>query len=47
MIKDFVSVTDHIKNFSIENNILGKYFQKYLNKNAIILVLKENINDYF
>ena len=41
-------MTDHIKNFSIENNILGKYFQKNLNKNTtIILVWHENINDYF
>ena len=28
MKKDIVSVTDHIKDFSIEKEILGNYFQE-------------------
>ena len=48
MIKDYVSVTDHIKSFSIEKKILGKYFQDNLNKNTtIILVWHEKIDDLF
>jgi len=46
--KDVVSVTDHIKSFSVENDILGEYFQSYLDENTtIILVWHEIINESF
>jgi len=48
MVRDVVSVTDHIKSFSVEKNLLGEYFQSNLDKNTtIILVWHEIINASF
>ena len=45
---DIVAVTDHIKDFSIEQNILGDYFDNKLsNKTTIILVWHKEINESF
>ena len=43
-----VSVTDHIKDFEIEKNILGDYFNSNLStKTTIILVWHKEINEAF
>ena len=48
MKKDLVAVTDHIKEFSIEKKLLGKYFDDELSsKTSIILVWHEVINEDF
>ena len=48
MISDIVSVTDHIKNFSIEKKLLGNYFnEKVSEKTTIILVWHEKIDSNF
>jgi len=48
MFSDLVSVTDHIKNFSVEKKFLGKYFQEKLSKDTtIILVWHKLINKKF
>ncbi len=48
MLNDFVAVTDHIKNFTIEKEILGDYFENSLsNKTSIILVWHKLINEEF
>ena len=48
MISDIVSVTDHIKNFSIEKKLLGNYFdEKVSEKTTIILVWHEQIDSNF
>ncbi len=48
MILDFVSVTDHIENFSIEKEILGDFFAENLsNKTTIILVWHKVIDRDF
>ena len=45
---DIVAVTDHIKDFSIERNLLGDYFDNNLsNKTTIILVWHKEINESF
>ena len=48
MISDVVAVTDHIKNFSIERKILGKYFDdKISERTTIILVWHKKIDRNF
>ena len=48
MNSDIVAVTDHIKDFSIEKNLLGDYFEYQLsNKTTIILVWHKEINESF
>ena len=48
MKSDFVAVTDHIKNFSIEKEILGNYFDYEVSKKTtIILVWHKIIDDKF
>lgn len=48
MLSDLVSVTDHIKNFSVEREILGNYFHDKLSNNTtIILVWHKNIDEKF
>ena len=48
MKKDIVSVTDHIKDFSIEKEILGNYFQEEFSFNTTIaLVWHKKINKKF
>ena len=45
---DLVAISDHIKNFSIERNILGDYFQENLDeKTTILLVWHKNIDKKF
>ena len=45
---DLVSVTDHITNFSIEENILGDYFHnKVSDKTTILLVWHKVIDEDF
>ena len=39
MISDLVAVTDHIKNFSFEKRLLGKYFDEKLSKKTTILLV--------
>ena len=39
MILDFVSVTDHIENFSIEKEILGDFFAENLSNKTTIISL--------
>ncbi len=43
MISDFVAVTDHIKNFSIEKKLLGEYFDNKLSKRTTILLVWHKI----
>ena len=46
IISDFVAVTDHIKNFSVEKKILDGYFQDEItNQTTIILVWHKLINE--
>ena len=48
MRNDLVSVTDHIKNFSIERAILGNFFSdKLTSDTTIILVWHQLINKDF
>lgn len=48
MNSDIVAVTDHIKDFSIEKNLLGDYFDYQLSKKTtIILVWHKEINEAF
>ena len=48
MISDIVAVTDHIKDFSIEEKLLGDYFNSKLsNKTTIALVWHKEINELF
>ena len=48
MNSDLVTVTDHIKNFSVEKEILGDYFENSLsNKTSIILVWHKLIDEDF
>ena len=48
MKSDFVAVTDHIKEFSIEKKILGRLFEdKVSNKTTILLVWHKDINENF
>ena len=48
MKSDVVAVTDHIKDFAIEKNFLGDYFDYQLsNKTSIILVWHKEINESF
>ena len=48
MLNDFVAVTDHIKNFTIEKEILGDHFEDSLsNKTSIILVWHKLIDKEF
>ena len=48
IIPDFVAVTDHIKNFSLEKKILDGYFQDEItNQTTIILVWHKLINEEF
>ena len=48
MKSDIVAVTDHIKDFSIEKEFLGDFFEDKLSKKTtIILVWHENINENF
>jgi len=48
MKTELISVTDHIKEFSIEKEILGKYFEEKLSqKTSIILVWHKEINKDF
>ena len=48
MISDIVAVTDHIKDFSIEKNFLGDYFNHNLSdKTTIVLVWHKEINEEF
>ena len=48
MKSDFVAVTDHIEEFSIEKKILGSYFEdKISNKTTILLVWHKNIDENF
>ena len=45
---DIIAVTDHIKDFSIERNLLGDYFDNNLsNKTTMILVWHKEINESF
>ena len=45
---DYVAITDHIKNFSIEKKLLGKYFEdKVSDKTTIILVWHKQIDKEF
>ena len=48
MKPDFVAITDHIKEFSVEEKFLGNYFDNELSgKTTIILVWHEIINESF
>ena len=48
MKPDFISVTDHIEDFSIEREILGEFFEdKISDKTSIILVWHKEINENF
>ena len=48
MKSDLVAVTDHIKNFSIEKNILGDFFEDEIsNKTTILLVWHKVIDKKF
>ena len=48
MNSDLVAVTDHIKDFSIEREILGNFFEdKISKKTTIILVWHKEINEKF
>jgi len=48
MKSDFIAVTDHIKDFSIEKEILGKFFEDTISKKTtIILVWHKEINEKF
>ena len=48
MKSDFIAVTDHIKDFSIEREILGKFFEDTISKKTtIILVWHKEINEKF
>ena len=48
MKSDFVAVTDHIKDFSVEKKFLGNYFENELsNKITIVLVWHKLINQDF
>ena len=48
METDFIAVTDHIKNFSIEKKILGDFFEnKISNKTTILLVWHKLIDKEF
>ena len=48
MKTDLVAVTDHIKNFSIEREILGNYFESNIsNKTTILLVWHKIIDEKF
>ncbi len=48
MKSDFVAITDHIKDFSIEKKLLGKYFEdKISKKTSIILVWHKLIDEKF
>ena len=48
MKNDLISVTDHIKEFTIEKQILGEYFdEKISQKTSIILVWHKEINKVF
>ena len=45
---DLVAVTDHIKDFSIEKNILGDFFEnKISNRTTILLVWHKLIDEKF
>tara|TARA_A100001035_G_scaffold279598_1_gene281497 strand:+ start:390 stop:1340 length:951 start_codon:yes stop_codon:yes gene_type:complete len=47
-MQDFVSITDHIKEYSIESEILGSYLlPKLSEKTTIILVWHKEINEEF
>lgn len=47
-MSDFIAVTDHIKEFSVEKNLLGDYFEYQLSKKTtIILVWHKEINEEF
>ena len=45
MIKDLVAVTDHIKNFSIEREILNNHFENKLSKETTIALVWHKIID--
>ena len=48
MKSDFIAVTDHIKDFSIEREILGKFFEDTISKKTtIILVWHKELNEKF
>ena len=48
MKRDFVAITDHIKEFSVERKFLGNYLENKLSsKTTIILVWHEIINENF
>ena len=47
MITDSISITDHIKDFSIEKEILGNYLEKISQKTTIILVWHKEIDKVF
>ena len=48
MKSDFIAVTDHIKDFAIEKEILGKFFEEKISqKTTIILVWHKEINEKF
>ena len=48
MKPDFIAVTDHIEDFSIEREILGEFFEdKISEKTSIILVWHKEINENF
>ncbi len=48
MITDSISITDHIKDFSIEKEILGNYLEKKISqKTTIILVWHKEIDKVF
>ena len=48
MNSDLVAVTDHIKDFSIEREILGNFFEEKISKKTtIILVWHKEINEKF
>ena len=48
MKRDIVSVTDHIKEFSIERDILGNYFREEIDSHTTIaLVWHETINESY
>ena len=45
MKNDLVAVTDHIKDFHIEKEILGKYFEPKLSKQTTIILVWHKIID--
>ena len=47
MKNDLVAVADHIKDFHIEKEILGKYFEKIIKQTTIILVWHKIIDEEF